>query len=1315
MLNLDIAGFTSTASWTWRLTDDDGSLLAGQDVRLDPTSTDFSLLTDLYGNRWRLDEGPVRQRRSQTRQIEQVGNYTAAEVLGPAVSVIAARAPLTVRVNLPSTAVALLAMPLELARYQDETLAARGVVFCYRPCRQEGPSSSLANRPDRNDERGGPLRALAVFALPQTSSALGLVRERRALEDLLLKGHIVGGEPAARLEILQYGATRVSLAKALADPVGWDMIHLAGHGGPGLLYLENESGGSEPVSADELIRLLSPGRGRVKLVVLSACESGVARACRIFGVRPTLSADRAPVMLPALGYEIASALDCSVVAMRYPVDDRFSAEFVRFYYQAVLAHGLPVGDAMRAARIAAHRAVPAAPLSAATPILLADEPDWRLIRPPVPPSGHSPTSSGVPAVSAARRRAPWQPSTADLFIGRTSLLTQLGATLGPSAKRCGIVLVGMPGVGKSAACAEAAARYAASFDHVVWYRATRRTTAQALAAAIAAGYRHRRGESATSRDYHAAAERERLIRQVRASATLVIIDAAQALLAEDGAWADAQAAELITALLQPGARSRVVLVADRPLPELADLTATLVVPMLSRSESEWLARELTEVRSSDQDGSKFARMTWLVDRGHPELIDYSITADEALTERRLRRLYQIWEVFGPLSPATTRAQRPLGRDHPGSTLRAWALSRAGVVSSAARRALILLSVLEQPDRSEHWTEFVWDALAEISGQDAGPFSAAVTELVTAALAEDNGDGLYLVHPAVASVGRGLDSAATDLTATAMTVGWRHEYQGALTDGGDQKLAAHCAASTVPYLMRLNRWEEASAACELAINHDSSPAMAARLGTHAVEIVRASAGTPLEAKARFVHAVLSSHMLHSKGIEHFTHLLAWAEKTGALDLIIHAAHSLAVSLVRTDPIQANRILQIAMEANSGEPFGPWLQILLTSTRADILFQLGSSQEALESADQALTQLAQLERTGVAPRGVNPVSMRYTTLLTAAQAAKRLGRRALVATYDRQLAQLLTTAGDHSLAQAQFNEVHQLIASGELETAAHLLRAALAAFTGLSSARERGLVLINLAEVEHRLRHPREAADLGRQALRASYAAGETLDAAAAHSRIANALAAGTPGQAEEAPVHILAAAVIHLRVNGMLLAAGVQPEPLTAALTRLAMCQARKPGLIPASFPDLASRLADSTGIDIARLIAGLERVPVTAGPKPGSLQFSFNDATDQAGDSVTDALCWVRQVAPPAWVFDPESWQPVVGAAVAAAAARPDERYAFYQVVDDLRGTGWGALSAALTRLVDDPAGFVWPNNLQPVERAVLARTADALTRPARD
>ena len=175
-------------------------------------------------------------------------------------------------------------------------------------------------------------------------------------------------------------------------------------------------------------------------------------------------------MLPALGYEIANALDCSVVAMRYPVDDRFSAEFVRFYYQSVLSDGLPVGDAMRTARLAAHRAVPAAPLSAATPILLADDPDLRLIRPPIPSARAARPHPVPPWRDSARHRSRWPPIYSS---AAPACLRGSPSRSGLPGERCGVVLVGMPGVGKSAACAEAAARYAAAFDHVILYRATR--------------------------------------------------------------------------------------------------------------------------------------------------------------------------------------------------------------------------------------------------------------------------------------------------------------------------------------------------------------------------------------------------------------------------------------------------------------------------------------------------------------------------------------------------------------------------------------------------------------------------------------------------------------------------------------------------------------------------------------------------------------------------------------------------------------------------------------------------------------------------
>ena len=198
-----------------------------------------------------------------------------------------------------------------------------------------------------------------MFALPETSSALGLVQERRALVRVLQDDPAARGAPPADLRVLQYGATKDSVRAALAHAQGWDVIHLAGHGGPGRLYLEDTAGGPEPVETAELLGWLAPNRGRTRLVVLSACESGVARAARIVGAR------RRPPPQPvtagattALGYEVARTLGCTVLATRYPVDDQFSVAFGSMWYEALARDGLTADEAVRDVLPRALRAAP---------------------------------------------------------------------------------------------------------------------------------------------------------------------------------------------------------------------------------------------------------------------------------------------------------------------------------------------------------------------------------------------------------------------------------------------------------------------------------------------------------------------------------------------------------------------------------------------------------------------------------------------------------------------------------------------------------------------------------------------------------------------------------------------------------------------------------------------------------------------------------------------------------------------------------------------------------------------------------------------
>jgi hypothetical protein len=57
---------------------------------------------------------------------------------------------------------------------------------------------------------------------------------------------------------------------------GWDVLPLSGHGVAGQFLLARANGSADPLSTTELIRLLRSMRARVKLAVVSACQSAAA-------------------------------------------------------------------------------------------------------------------------------------------------------------------------------------------------------------------------------------------------------------------------------------------------------------------------------------------------------------------------------------------------------------------------------------------------------------------------------------------------------------------------------------------------------------------------------------------------------------------------------------------------------------------------------------------------------------------------------------------------------------------------------------------------------------------------------------------------------------------------------------------------------------------------------------------------------------------------------------------------------------------------------------------------------------------------------
>jgi CHAT domain len=300
--------------WRWLLSDGGtGQALADQAVELEPGDEDVAAFGDLYEcARWRA--APDRRDEEEARVVARAGAWAGRVLLGEAIGgAIVAAAPVTVRVEAPAGLEHVLGWPLELAHAGGAPLAALGeVAFVYDIAAPDGT---------RKDPVGESLRVLAVFSQPVSANVLALRRERYALARLIRR-IVARGNALVELRVVHYGATRERLARIVGEAPGWDVLHLSGRGAAGTFLLERADGSPDPVSAGELIGLLRPARRRVKLAVVSACESAAgttAQTLRLIGLDDQAEAveasgsDGARPEVAGLTRALVAALGCAVV------------------------------------------------------------------------------------------------------------------------------------------------------------------------------------------------------------------------------------------------------------------------------------------------------------------------------------------------------------------------------------------------------------------------------------------------------------------------------------------------------------------------------------------------------------------------------------------------------------------------------------------------------------------------------------------------------------------------------------------------------------------------------------------------------------------------------------------------------------------------------------------------------------------------------------------------------------------------------------------------------------------------------------------
>ena len=1253
VLRLEIDDGTNEYSWRWKLLDEPGSVLATHLVDLTPADLASTRVLDLYRHLWRIDTDPSRRAASERAILDPIGDFIGVRMLGEIASALARRAPTNVIVRVSPANVRIMGYPLELARYGGASLASIGVTWCYEPMNGQAPS--------RGAFVGAPLRVLGLFALPIESSAVALVRERRQLARTV---ESLGG--AAQLTVLQYGTTRAALAKALSDPLGWDVIHIAGHGRAGTLNLEREDGSRDRVDSHALASHLATTVRAPALVVLSACETGAARAARRgLAVAAAESAASPPLALDNLGYHVAAGLGCAVAAMRYPVDDRFSVLFTQAFYHRLFAEGMPLDEAFHlSARHAAENV--GGPLSLATPVLITPNPMLRLGVPTIAASSVDLDGTGTPA-------------EAEFFVGRTSILTALGGLASPSGPGVGLALIGMPGLGKTAALAEHVAIHGGQFDRVVWHQMKRSHGLAALKRALMVP-----GHTPPV-----------TVGTVRSERMLIVIDDAHASLNVGGNWRSTDFGEFVEALTAPGGAARIVMASERVLP-LPVYVPQVSMPLLSRSEAELLARQLAELHDATDTAPETAS-AWLVSRGHPGLIvDVFRSADQ---RREAMRLAADWDVFTPPSPRTVARRKPLARSRIGSRIQAWARARIAEQAAVSAAALIVICSMEASDRHLAMVSTVWTFIADDLGvevSDADPLLDSTLEsAVAVGLVQPFQAGMFLVHPAVAAAVRMLRPDIEDLTVRVMALWWQGRHDKGEDDGAARDELAHFAASAVPYLMRLDEWETASMRAEQAIHHDMSPAMAARLIQFVNEIVIATTDSPLRGVTRFVRATVVGELDAAKGFAAMTQLYEEAEKAGDIALMVGCMTAIANHTSMSNPGQALTFVQRAIEHTAGANVSPAVSIMLRLKAAKLASELGDPDRI--SASRAREISADLDAhiaSGSSIAGVDLPTLRAEILQFAEQVDAPSDREHLDGAYAG-LAADGPGAPQRDLIRAQFNTyVGARRRAGDYSTE-EVFAAILNEYSETEP--ERALVLGELADIRWESGNSADALELLRRALRIDYATDATSQAARDHRHFAAILAA--TGDSQKAAVHLLTAGIINLRISGGLFTM-VPQATVGASAWEAKLLIARRPDLVPTSYASLRAAVASDPAVNIDDLLAGSPRLPITVDEETGQITVTWSPE-DRPGDSLSDLRALARASPPPAELLDPSRTIQHWSELIQLVATDSGDDGVLARVLGTLDAAGWTRLTRALRDIGSKQASAIL-TNLDEVETSIV-------------
>jgi tetratricopeptide (TPR) repeat protein len=909
--------------------------------------------------------------------------------------------------------------------------------------------------------------------------------------------------------------------------------------------------------------------------------------------------------------ELVARLDCAVLAMRYPVVDDFAIALAGSFYDLVLGKGQPVSRALALTlpRVAPDPPTAGAPaVSIGTPALFGARAVDLTLAPP----------AGQPVVfQSERQKLAAFPPQPQRFVGRTGPMTRATTALAPRSGRVGVVLHGMAGGGKTACALELAYTHQQVFPLMAWHQAPPEnadiTTALTdFAIALESqlpGLKlaHLVGDTTTLQRALPG-----LTEALEQNRVLIVLDNAESLLTNSGAWRDERWRLLIDAITAHRGLSRLVLTSRRRPTGLNPALLVEAVHALSLPEAVLLAREWPNLRAlidaTDPPGvltperaRGLVARTLAVVQGHPKLIELANghAQNPTALSARLDEANRTWLTRGTQLEPFLHGDEPAATDTDYLTvLQGWTRATTTALPPNSATLFEFLCRLEDDDRVRPVLDGNWARVWRRLGRTGDPpdLDTALVPLVEQALAAAETDPntghtvRWRIHPGVADTGR-LTATPEFTTAVDTEVGnyWLANLRHALNHEHDQQLGwlvLRAARAATPYLLRQHRWNDLGAAAEEVLHRDTTTATAAALLPMLAAAVQATHGTNDERFIARTHARARARLHPQEAEGLFSRLLDTAvasDQYGSASVVAGDLVDLYRGTGRFD--EALALAATAYEYTRRAGSGPWTQLGDQVRRLQILLLQGHYQQVLDTVEDLRARMATLpDPPDRNDRNVTPFNVREILLNIGALAALRLEswQQALDLNSENLDSMRRRGATDAEQANTEFNDYRPLLELGRMTQARDLLIRCRAVYEATNDIAFLGQTIGALAEIEDRLGHRDQAISLATDALRFDYLAADPETIGIGHHSLANYL--DRDGQEpRQVWAHWLAATVIAYQTGS-----GLLPDRLRA----LAGLLTTHPAATPETFTQVCQLVDHIDGVQLADLLTRLpQRAP----------------------------------------------------------------------------------------------------------------------------